>query len=72
MTAILQKSFLWMNPGTIFNLKPHEEHEDLNIFMCEELDSEGNEFWLSEGFVLGEFEDGYKPLCWTQHLFVVI
>jgi hypothetical protein len=72
MIAILQKSFLWMNPGTVFNLKAHKEQEGLDIFVCEEPDDEGKEFWLSKGFVLGQFEDGYKPLCWTQDLFLVI
>jgi hypothetical protein len=61
-----------MKPGAIFNLMSHAEHEDIEIFMCEDLDNKGNEFWLSRGFVLGEFEEGYTPLCWTQDLFIVI
>lgn len=61
-----------MNPGTVFNLKAHKGQEGLDVFVCEELDGEGKEFWLSKGFILGEFEDGYKPLCWTQDLFLVI
>ena len=61
-----------MNPGTVFNLKAHKEQEGLDIFVCEEPDDAGKEFWLSKGFVLGQFEDGYKPLCWTQDLFIVI
>jgi len=54
-----------MTPGTIFILKTHEEREDIEIFLCEDPDEEGKEFWLSRGFVLGEFESDYKPLCWT-------
>ena len=72
MTAILQKSFLWMDPGTVFNLKTHEDREDIEIFLCEDPDEEGKEFWLSRGFVLGEFEIGYEPKCWTVDLFLVI
>jgi len=72
MTAILQKSFMWMNPGTIFTLKMHEEREDIEIFLCEDPDEEGKEFWLSRGFVLGEFESDYKPLCWTKDLFLIV
>jgi len=72
MNAILQKSFLWMTPGTVFRLKTHEEREDIEIFVCEELDENGKEFWLSKGFVLGEFEPDYKPLCWTEGLFLIV
>jgi len=36
MIAILQKSFLWMLPGTVFNLKKHEEHSNIEMFVCEE------------------------------------
>tara|TARA_R110002020_G_scaffold276023_2_gene491211 strand:+ start:1070 stop:1288 length:219 start_codon:yes stop_codon:yes gene_type:complete len=72
MTAILQKSFLWMSPGTVFKLKTHEDREDIEIFLCEDLDEEGKEFWLSRGFVLGEFESGYEPQCWTDDLFLIV
>ena len=61
-----------MNPGTVFNLKAHKEQEGLDIFVCEEPDDAGKEFWLSKGFGLGQFDDGYRPVCGTQDLFLVI
>ena len=63
---------MWMTPGTIFILKNHEEREDIEIFLCEDSDEEGKEFWLSKGFVLGEFEIDYEPLCWTKDLFLIV
>jgi hypothetical protein len=61
-----------MDPGTVFKLKTHEDREDIEIFLCEDLDKEGKEFWLSKGFVLGEFEVGYEPKCWTNDLFLIV
>ncbi len=61
-----------MAPGTVFKLKTHEHREDIEIFMCEDLDEEGKEFWLSKGFVLGEFDPGYTPKCWSKDLFVIL
>ena len=73
MVAILQKSFLDMKPGTVFHLKNHKEREDLLIFQVDDIDIRtGERFWLTKDFVLGNFDDGYTPLCWTQDLFIVI
>jgi len=72
MTAILQKNFLWFAPGTVFNLKQHKEREDLEIFVCRDPDHMGKEFWLSKGFVLGEFDKDYTPLCWSEDLFFIL
>lgn len=73
MIAILQKNFLDLKPGTVFNLKEHKEKEGLFIFQTDELDfSTGEKFWLSKEFVLGQFEEDYNPLCWTKDLFVII
>ena len=35
-----------MAPGTVFKLKTHEDRDDIEIFMCEDLDEKGKEFWL--------------------------
>lgn len=62
-----------MKPGTVFNLKEHKEEKSLLIFEADHIDfSTGERFWLSKDFVLGHFEEGYTPLCWTQDLFLVI
>jgi len=61
-----------MSPGTVFKLKVHEQRADIEIFVCEEPDKEGKEFWLSRGFVLGEFDKDYTPKCWSEDLFVIL
>jgi len=61
-----------MTPGTVFNLKTHKDRSDIEIFLCEDTDKEGKEFWLSRGFVLGEFESDYEPLCWDDDLFLIV
>lgn len=72
MIAILQKNFLYLKPGTVFQLKEHEEKKDLLVFATDEMDiTTGEKFWLSKDFVLGQFEEGYSPLCWTEDLFLV-
>lgn len=71
MNAILQKKFLWFQPGTAFKLKEHKDKKDFEIFVCEDKDHEGKEFWLSKGFVLGEFDKDYTPICWSKDLFFV-
>ena len=72
MNAILQKKFLGMPSGTVFRLKKHDSVEDLEIFQTEtERNNEGERFWFTKEFVLGEFEKGYKPQCWTEDLFLV-
>jgi len=74
MVAILQKKFLGLEPGTIFYRKTKLiEDRVFDIYQCSEhLDKSGEGFWLSEGFVLGEFESGYAPLCWNKDLFAII
>ena len=71
MNAILQKKFLWFEPGTSFHLKEHKEKKGLEIFVCEDRDHQGKEFWLSKGFVLGEFDKDYTPMCWSKDLFFI-
>jgi hypothetical protein len=73
MVAILQKSFLDMKPGEVFHLKEHKEKKGLHIFEVDHIDiTTGERFWLTKEFVLGQFEDGYSPLCWTDDLFVIV
>jgi hypothetical protein len=73
MVAILQKSFLDMKPGEVFYLKEHKEKKGLHIFEADKMDfTTGERFWLTKEFVLGQFEDGYSPLCWSEDLFIVI
>jgi len=72
MNAILQKKFIGIPSGTVFSLKNHDTVEDLEIFQTEtERNNKGEEFWFTKEFVLGEFEKGYKPQCWTEDLFLV-
>lgn len=72
MNAILQKKFIGITSGTVFSLKNHDTVEDLEIFQTEtERNNKGEEFWFTKEFVLGEFEKGYKPQCWTEDLFLV-
>lgn len=72
MTAILQKKFLDITPGTVFNLKEHPEKEGLLIFESDHFDlASGEKFWLTKDFVLGLFDDNYTPLCWDEDLFLV-
>tara|TARA_R110002020_G_scaffold440030_1_gene650606 strand:+ start:1120 stop:1341 length:222 start_codon:yes stop_codon:yes gene_type:complete len=72
MNAILQKKFLGMLPGTSFSLKQHSFEEGLEIFQTDtERNNKGERFWFTKEFVLGEFESGYKPQCWTEGLFLI-
>lgn len=72
MNAILQKKFIGMPSGTVFYLKKHDVVDDLEIFQTDtERNNKGEKFWFTKEFVLGEFESGYKPQCWTEDLFLV-
>lgn len=72
MNAILQKKFIGIPSGTVFYLKKHDVVDDLEIFQTDtERNNKGERFWLTKEFVLGEFEIGYKPKCWTKDLFLV-
>ena len=72
MNAILQKKFIGIPSGTVFSLKNHDTVEDLEIFQTNtERNNKGEGFWFTKEFVLGEFEKGYKPQCWTEDLFLV-
>lgn len=61
-----------MPSGTVFYLKKHDVVDDLEIFQTDtERNNKGEKFWFTKEFVLGEFESGYKPQCWTEDLFLV-